>query len=57
MIGAVIGDVVGSVYEFNNHRDKHFELFQAESDFTDDSVLTFATAKVLLDGGSYSETY
>ncbi len=57
MIGAVIGDVVGSVYEFNNHRDKHFELFQTESDFTDDSVLTFATAKVLLDGGNYSEIY
>lgn len=57
MIGAIIGDVVGSVYEFNNHRSKEFQLFQANSDFTDDSVLSFATAKVLLDGGDYAATY
>ena len=57
MIGAIIGDVVGSVYEFNNHRSKEFPLFQAKSDFTDDSVLTFATAKILLDGGDYAATY
>lgn len=57
MIGAIIGDVVGSVYEFNNHRSKEFPLFQAKSDFTDDSVLSFATAKVLLDGGDYAATY
>ena len=57
MIGAIIGDVIGSVYEFNNHRSKEFPLFQASSDFTDDSVLTFATAKVLLDGGDYAATY
>lgn len=57
MIGAIIGDVIGSVFEFNNHRSKEFLLFCANSDFTDDSVLTFATAKVLLDGGDYSETY
>lgn len=57
MIGAIIGDIVGSVYEFNNHRSKEFPLFKATSDFTDDSVLTFATAKVLLDGGDYAATY
>ena len=57
MIGAIIGDVAGSIYEFNNHRSKDFPLFQANSDFTDDSVLTFATAKVLLDGGDYAATY
>ncbi len=57
MIGAIIGDIVGSVYEFNNHRSKEFPLFQAKSDFTDDSVLSFATAKVLLDGGDYAATY
>lgn len=57
MIGAIVGDVVGSVFEFNNHRSKDFPLFQASSDFTDDSVLTFATAKVLLDGGDYAATY
>lgn len=57
MIGAIIGDIVGSTFEFNNHRDKDFTLFQAKSDFTDDSVLTFATTKVLLDGGDYAATY
>ena len=57
MIGAIIGDVVGSVFEFNNHRSKEFPLFSAKSDFTDDSVLSFATAKVLLDGGDYAEAY
>jgi len=57
LIGAIIGDIVGSVYEFNNHRSNEFPLFQANSDFTDDSVLTFATAKVLLDGGDYAATY
>jgi ADP-ribosylglycohydrolase len=57
VIGAIIGDIVGSVYEFNNHRSKEFPLFQAKSDFTDDSVLSFATAKVLLDGGDYAATY
>ncbi len=57
MIGAIIGDVVGSVYEFNNTRSKEFPLFQQNSDFTDDSVLSFATAKVLLDGGDYAATY
>lgn len=57
MIGAIIGDVVGSVFEFNNCRSKEFPLFQTNSDFTDDSVLSFATAKVLLDGGDYAQTY
>lgn len=57
MIGAITGDVVGSVFEFNNHRSKEFPLFCDKSDFTDDSVLTFATAKVLLDGGDFAETY
>ncbi len=57
MIGAIIGDVIGSMYEFNNHRSKEFPLFQAKSNFTDDSVLTFATTKVLLDGGDYAAAY
>lgn len=57
MLGAVIGDIVGSVYEFHNHRTKVFELFNERSTFTDDSVLSFATAKVLLDSTDYSQTY
>ena len=58
MIGAIIGDIVGSRFEFANHRRfDDFELFALDSDFTDDTVLTVATAKVLLDGGSYAQVY
>lgn len=48
MIGAVIGDTVGSVYEFNNIKTTEFPLFDSESNFTDDSVMTFAVADWLL---------
>ena len=47
MIGAIIGDVVGSRFEFNNCRSKDFEMFDKECDFTDDSVMTLAIAKAL----------
>ena len=58
MIGAIIGDIVGSRFEFANHRKyDDFELFTSLSDFTDDTVLTIATAKVLLDGGDYTAVY
>lgn len=49
MWGAIIGDIVGSVYEFNNIRTKEFELFKPECFFTDDTVMTVAVAKALLD--------
>jgi len=57
MLGAIVGDVVGSVYEFHNHRALDFQLFTPRSTFTDDSVLTFATAKALLDGLDYATVY
>ena len=41
MIGAVIGDTVGSVYEFNNIKTTEFPLFDSESNFTDDISCTF----------------
>lgn len=47
MLGAVIGDVVGSIYEFNNIRRKEFFLFSPNCFFTDDSVMTFAVAEAL----------
>ena len=47
MLGAIYGDIVGSVYEFNNIKTKDFELFTKDSSFTDDSVLTLAVAKAL----------
>jgi len=48
MIGAILGDVVGSVYEFNNIKTKEFELFSQENSFTDDSVMTIAIGETLL---------
>lgn len=47
MIGAIIGDVVGSRFEFDNCKSKDFEMFDKECDFTDDSVMTLAIAKAL----------
>ncbi|MBI9041947.1 ADP-ribosylglycohydrolase family protein [Lutibacter sp.] len=48
MIGAIIGDIVGSIYEFNNHKSKIFDLFSKESTFTDDTVMTIAVADFIL---------
>ena len=48
MIGAIIGDIIGSVYEFHNIKTKDFELFGKHSMFTDDSVMSICVAKALL---------
>jgi ADP-ribosyl-[dinitrogen reductase] hydrolase len=48
MIGAILGDIAGSTYEFMSNRDPMVELFPQGSDFTDDSILTVATCDVLL---------
>jgi len=48
VLGAIIGDIVGSIYEFNNIKTKSFELFSSNSRFTDDTVLTMATIDSLL---------
>jgi ADP-ribosylglycohydrolase len=50
MLGALIGDIVGSIYEWDNHRSKDFPLFGAGCDYTDDSVCTVALADALLTG-------
>ena len=49
MIGAIIGDVVGSRFEFSNHLSKDFTLFTGSCDFTDDTVMTCAVAQALMD--------
>ena len=49
MLGAIIGDIVGSRFEFNNHRSKRFELFTSECFPTDDSIMTLAIAKAIMD--------
>lgn len=51
-IGAIVGDVAGSRHEFNNIKTKEFELLADSCYITDDSVLTIATMKALLDGGT-----
>ena len=48
MYGAIIGDIVGSVYEFNNIKTKEFPLFSEGSTFTDDTIMTVAVARALL---------
>ena len=51
MLGAVIGDIVGSVYEWRNIKTKDFPFFGKNCRFTDDSVMTFAVAEALMNGG------
>lgn len=48
MIGAMIGDIVGSRFEFYNHKSKDFNFFDKRCFFTDDTVMTLAVAKTLL---------
>jgi ADP-ribosylglycohydrolase len=55
--GAIIGDIIGSAYEFNPIKTKDFELFPPKARFTDDSVLTIATAVAILQRRSYKEVY
>ena len=49
MLGAIIGDIVGSCYEFNSIKTTEFELFNQHSRYTDDSVMTMAVAEWLLE--------
>ncbi len=51
MLGAIIGDIVGSVYEWHNIKTKDFPLFRDDCFFTDDTVMTIATAEALMNGG------
>lgn len=51
MLGAIIGDVVGSTYELENTFEKDFILFRRHTRFTDDTVCTVATAETLLEYG------
>ena len=50
MYGAIIGDIVGSKYEFNNIKTKNFPLFSDGCDYTDDTIMTMAVAKALVIG-------
>jgi ADP-ribosylglycohydrolase len=57
IIGAIAGDIIGSVYEWHNVKTVAFDLFCHKSTFTDDSVLTLATMDAIINQKSYTETY
>lgn len=50
MLGAIFGDIAGSIYEFNNIKSTEFDLLDARCEYTDDSILTIAVADWLLEG-------
>ena len=52
MLGAIAGDIIGSVYERNNIKTKDFPLFCSNSIFTDDTVMTVATADAIINGAT-----
>jgi ADP-ribosylglycohydrolase len=56
MIGAIAGDIIGSVYEQNGIKTKDFPLFHPDCEFTDDTVLTVAVAEAILSGATYLES-
>lgn len=57
MLGALVGDIVGSVFERAPHKSKEFDFISEKSRFTDDSVLTLATADAILHGYGYMEVF
>jgi ADP-ribosylglycohydrolase len=57
MLGAIAGDIIGSVHEHTATKSTDFELFPAGCRFTDDTVLAVAVADCLLNGRGYVETF
>ena len=60
MLGAILGDIVGSPFEFdhNNYKHKDFPLLSEKSHFTDDTVMTVAVARGLMEGqGDAQKTF
>jgi ADP-ribosylglycohydrolase len=55
MLGAITGDIVGSIYEWNNIKTKEFPLFGEGCSFTDDTVCTIAVADWLMSEGELSD--
>jgi len=56
LFGAIAGDIIGSVYEKMNCKSTSFKLFLSASRFTDDSVMTIATAESILNTTPISQT-
>ena len=56
MLGAIIGDIVGSRFEWHNIKTKEFDFLTYQCEFTDDSIMSLAIAQALLDcAGTYSD--
>lgn len=56
MLGAIIGDIVGSAYEFSPTFDYQFDLLTSGSNFTDDTICTIAVADAILNNKPYKQT-
>jgi len=56
MLGTIIGDIVGSRFEYNNTDRTDFDLFTPECSYTDDTICTVAVADAILNGNSYKES-
>ncbi len=56
MLGAIVGDIIGSRFEFNNYRDTDFELFTDQCEFTDDTICTAAVADALINNKPFDES-
>lgn len=56
MFGAIIGDIVGSRFEFNNTNSTHFDFFTNDCNFTDDTICTVAVADAILTGKSFRDS-
>lgn len=54
MLGAIAGDIIGSVYEFQPIKSEGFPLFSVDGSFTDDTVMTVAVAHAILEEGNYA---
>lgn len=57
MLGAIIGDIVGSRFEFNNAKTTRFDLFAKKCSFTDDTICTVAIADSILNHHTYLNGY
>lgn len=56
MLGAIIGDIAGSRFEFDNFRSTEFDLFGGNCNYTDDTIMTVAVADAILNGLPFGET-
>jgi len=56
LTGAIAGDIIGSRFEFHNHRSVEFDLFNERSHYTDDTVLTLAVADAIITGKEYVDS-